>query len=147
MRFVSVRSWVRSPLGALCAVRIIVIQYVLTICGNNDFARTFELHLHKMQKSTSGLSPVNKHACACGLFNMWFASRWQFVVSWYSNNEHSLVHREITKRAHPDLNQRPADLQSAALTTELCTHLTPRPDPSNVQRLTIPQQELGSCAA
>ena len=25
-------------------------------------------------------------------------------------------------RAHPDLNQGPADLQSAALTTELCTH-------------------------
>ena len=29
----------------------------------------------------------------------------------------------IGKRAHPDLNQGPADLQSAALTTELCTHL------------------------
>ena len=28
----------------------------------------------------------------------------------------------IGKRAHPDLNQGPADLQSAALTTELCTH-------------------------
>jgi hypothetical protein len=27
------------------------------------------------------------------------------------------------KRAHPDLNQGPADLQSAALTTELCTHV------------------------
>ena len=27
------------------------------------------------------------------------------------------------KSAHPDLNQGPADLQSAALTTELCTHL------------------------
>ena len=27
------------------------------------------------------------------------------------------------KRAHPDLNQGPADLQLAALTTELCTHL------------------------
>ena len=27
------------------------------------------------------------------------------------------------KRAHPDLNQGPADLQSAALTTELCTHM------------------------
>ena len=26
-------------------------------------------------------------------------------------------------RAHPDLNQGPADLQSAALTTELCTQL------------------------
>ena len=25
-------------------------------------------------------------------------------------------------KAHPDLNQGPADLQSAALTTELCTH-------------------------
>ena len=29
----------------------------------------------------------------------------------------------ITWRAHPDLNQGPADLQSAALTTELCTHV------------------------
>ena len=28
-----------------------------------------------------------------------------------------------SKRAHPDLNQGPADLQSAALTTELCTRL------------------------
>ena len=28
------------------------------------------------------------------------------------------------QRAHPDLNQGPADLQSAALTTELCTRLT-----------------------
>ena len=27
------------------------------------------------------------------------------------------------ERAHPDLNQGPADLQSAALTTELCTHI------------------------
>ena len=32
--------------------------------------------------------------------------------------------RATAKRAHPDLNQGPADLQSAALTTELCTHLT-----------------------
>ena len=30
---------------------------------------------------------------------------------------------ERAKRAHPNLNQGPADLQSAALTTELCTHL------------------------
>lgn len=29
---------------------------------------------------------------------------------------------KANKRAHPDLNQGPADLQSAALTTELCTH-------------------------
>ena len=28
----------------------------------------------------------------------------------------------VAKRAHPDLNQGPADLQSAALTTELYTH-------------------------
>ena len=31
--------------------------------------------------------------------------------------------RRSGKRAHPDLNQGPADLQSAALTTELCTHM------------------------
>ena len=30
---------------------------------------------------------------------------------------------ESCQRAHPDLNQGPADLQSAALTTELCTHI------------------------
>ena len=29
----------------------------------------------------------------------------------------------VQERAHPDLNQGPADLQSAALTTELCTQL------------------------
>ena len=29
-----------------------------------------------------------------------------------------------SKRAHPDLNQGPADLQAAALTTELCTQMT-----------------------
>ena len=33
----------------------------------------------------------------------------------------SLTHACVQKRAHPDLNQGPADLQSAALTTELCT--------------------------
>ena len=31
--------------------------------------------------------------------------------------------RKRKRRAHPDLNQVPADLQSAALTTELCTPL------------------------
>ena len=30
---------------------------------------------------------------------------------------------EARNRAHPDLNQGPADLQSAALTTELCTRM------------------------
>ena len=30
----------------------------------------------------------------------------------------------MKKRAHPELNQGPADLQSAALTTELYTHST-----------------------
>ena len=29
----------------------------------------------------------------------------------------------VTERAHPDLNQGPADLQSAALATELCTQM------------------------
>ena len=29
----------------------------------------------------------------------------------------------LVARAHPDLNQGPADLQSAALTTELCTQV------------------------
>ena len=32
--------------------------------------------------------------------------------------------KRCRKRAHPDLNRGPADLQSAALTTELCTHMT-----------------------
>ena len=34
------------------------------------------------------------------------------------------------RRAHPDLNQGPADLQSAALATELCTHGCSRHDAS-----------------
>ena len=38
-----------------------------------------------------------------------------------SLHQHCWVHCKT--RAHPDLNQGPADLQSAALTTELCTHL------------------------
>lgn len=33
------------------------------------------------------------------------------------------VSRQGIVRAHPDLSQGPADLQSAALTTELCTHV------------------------
>ena len=33
--------------------------------------------------------------------------------------------QERNKRAHPDLNQGRADLQSAALTTELCTRMPP----------------------
>ena len=32
--------------------------------------------------------------------------------------------KSVKIRADPDLNQGPADLQSAALTTELCTHAT-----------------------
>ena len=43
------------------------------------------------------------------------------------------------KRAHPDLNQGPADLQSAALTTELCTHLD---DTEDVSRRTPPATDL-----
>ena len=31
--------------------------------------------------------------------------------------------KNVAKRAHPELNQGPADLQSAALTTELYTHI------------------------
>ena len=34
------------------------------------------------------------------------------------------------RRAHPDLNQGPADMQSAALATELCTHGCSRHDAS-----------------
>ena len=42
-------------------------------------------------------------------------------------------------RAHPDLNQGPADLQSAALTTELCTRMpcargTPKTTPRGTPR-------------
>ena len=36
---------------------------------------------------------------------------------------HKSTRRLHQKGAHPDLNQGPADLQSAALTTELCTRL------------------------
>ena len=47
---------------------------------------------------------------------------WEVFVSWFGLCEpnHS---QHKTRRAHPDLNQGPADLQSAALTTELCTHV------------------------
>ena len=38
------------------------------------------------------------------------------------------VGKAVLGRAHPDLNQGPADLQSAALTTELCTHMPIRTD-------------------
>ena len=40
----------------------------------------------------------------------------------------SQTRSETGSRAHPDLNQGPADLQSAALTTELCTHMPIRTD-------------------
>ena len=45
-------------------------------------------------------------------------------ISVYADSVH--LHSTISTtppimRAHPDLNQGPADLQSAALTTELCT--------------------------
>ena len=38
------------------------------------------------------------------------------------------------KRAHPDLSQGPADLQSAALTTELCTQVDHHLQVSSVMR-------------
>ena len=37
--------------------------------------------------------------------------------------ENVVAFRRSAKRAHPDLNQGPADLQSAALTTELCAQI------------------------
>ena len=40
---------------------------------------------------------------------------------YYHTASSVLVTANAEKRAHPDLNQGPADLQSAALTTELCT--------------------------
>ena len=39
--------------------------------------------------------------------------------TWWCNKVNE---RGLQERAHPDLNQGPADLQSAALATELCTH-------------------------
>ena len=36
---------------------------------------------------------------------------------------HQGLMAQILHRAHPDLSQGPADLQSAALSTELCTHV------------------------
>ena len=40
----------------------------------------------------------------------------------------------LVARAHPDLNQGPADLQSAALTTELCTRIVENEDVIENQR-------------
>ena len=37
--------------------------------------------------------------------------------------EGTFIRGQPRQRAHPDLNQGPADLQSAALTTELCTRM------------------------
>ena len=46
------------------------------------------------------------------------------------------------ERAHPDLNQGPADLQSAALTAELCTQLVPCSDVSPDVTLPCPMCSL-----
>ena len=46
-------------------------------------------------------------------------------------------------RAHPDLNQGPADLQSAALTTELCTRMVRTEDTS----MTLTRMILSSMQA
>ena len=47
------------------------------------------------------------------------------VAAWFSlASLPSTMATSNGKRAHPDLNQGPADLRSAALTTELCTQLT-----------------------
>ena len=58
----------------------------------------------------------------------------------------------IWMRAHPDLNQGPADLQSAALATELCTHWDCRGRPqyffpgSNAQEHARGTRALCGCA-
>ena len=43
-------------------------------------------------------------------------------------------------RAHPDLNQGPADLQSAALTTELCTQVLVGVSRSNKLQTVLPKK-------
>ena len=43
------------------------------------------------------------------------------VLRWVGPGVSRARSRLISKRAHPDLNQEPADLQSVALTTDLCT--------------------------
>ena len=42
---------------------------------------------------------------------------------WLRHAKRPFMSRQPRQRAHPDLNQGPADLQSAALTTELCTRM------------------------
>ena len=44
------------------------------------------------------------------------------------------------ERAHPDLNQGPADLQSAALTTELCTQVLVGVSRSNKLQTVLPKK-------
>ena len=52
--------------------------------------------------------------------------------------------RQDKKRAHPDLNQGPADLQSAALTTELCTRVDDVEDASKKTTPSAGSAALGS---
>ena len=43
---------------------------------------------------------------------------------WLRHAKEPFICKSCLQRAHPDLNQGPADLQSAALTTELCTRMS-----------------------
>ena len=53
------------------------------------------------------------------------ASSWSVLLRTHSPR--AVILQIANKRAHPDLNQGPADLQSAALITELCTQLSANP--------------------
>ena len=52
----------------------------------------------------------------------------------------------VIERAYPDLNQGPADLQSAALTTELYTHVSTIEVFLFTHKIASPQQEAANLA-
>ena len=52
--------------------------------------------------------------------------------------------KHMLQRAHPVLNQGPADLQSAALATELCTHVKDGAGAAHLRKAVVPQASRSS---
>ena len=79
----------------------------------------------KNAKNNTGYSSVGR-ASDCRRLQQsdghWFDSEWPDICKTATPETNSDLHT-ARQRAHPDLSQGPADLQSAALTTELCTWL------------------------
>ena len=60
----------------------------------------------------------------CGIGMYFWGLAKMILISGHEKRGEKLLsaHGSKCPRAHPDLSQGPADLQSAALATELCTH-------------------------